>query len=699
MAPVKVQSKTLEGIHNHLVWVGVGFVLLYWFIESALHNFFFDGGPFLLHIIDPESHELWMRLFVVVLVMTFSLYAQNVVTHRRKIEQALVERDKDSQQILESNPAAIILVDCESRVISYANHKALDLVESTPAMLFGQKCHQQLCRMGKDGCPGMGTDRGSDISEREILTSGGKIVPVLQSQTIVQYQGRPHFLEAFFDITLQKRMQQDLRQAHAELNQIFQTATVGMRLIDHDFNIIKVNEAFSKLSGIAPEEAIGRKCHDVFTGNMCHTSDCSLQRVLAGNELSDYEVSKNRSDGSVVICNLAAARFEASDGTIGVVEAFKDITAFKRIQSELQSERDRLHRILFHQFEMVGIVSSGFILEYRNELLEELTGGRQPAYCYEVFCNRSAPCESCLMQQALVSDTIQRGDFDTVSGSSFQHTYTPFIDTNGQKKALISRRDITETKASMASAINSERLAALGELAAGVAHEINNPINGIINYAQILANKTGKELQLNEIANRVIKEGDRIAAIVAGLLSFSRQENGGRNLVSVRDLLQELLTLTGAQIRKDGIQLALDMADDLPPVLASPQEIERVFLNIINNSRYALNEKFPHSTDEKKLRIAIDAAVIDGRSSVAIGFEDNGVGIPPLLIEKVMNPFFSTKPPGKGTGLGLSISKRIIENHGGRFFIESVDGDYTKVTIQLPALQDGSLHPTDINLQ
>lgn len=640
-----------------------------------------------------------MRLIVVVLVMTFSLYAQKVVTHRRKIEQALVERDKDSQQILENNPAAIILVDCESRVITYANHKALDLVESTPDMLLGQKCHQQLCRMGKDGCPGLDPERGSDISEREILTSSGRIVPVLQSQTIVQYKGRPHFLEAFFDITLQKQMQQDLHHAHAELNQIFQTATVGMRLIDHDYTIIKVNDAFSKLSGIAPEDAIGKKCYDVFTGNMCHTSDCSLQRVLAGHELSDYEVSKNRSDGSVVICNLTAARFEGSNGRIGVVEAFKDITAFKKIQFELQAERDRLHRILFHQFEMVGIVSSEFVLEYQNELLKTQTGGSQPAYCYKVFCNRSEPCENCLMQQALVSDTIQRGDFDTVSGSSYQHTYTPFIDTNGQKKALISRRDITETKASMASAINSERLAALGELAAGVAHEINNPINGIINYAQILANKTGKELQLNEIANRIIKEGDRIAAIVAGLLSFSRQENSNRNLVSVRNLLQELLTLTGAQIRKDGIQLSLDIADDLPPVLASPQEIERVFLNIINNSRYALKEKFSQSVDGKRLRIAIDTAVIDEKSCVTIDFEDNGIGIPPLLIEKVMNPFFSTKPPGKGTGLGLSISKRIIENHGGRFSIESVDGEYTKVAIQLPALDGGSLHPSDMTLQ
>ena len=112
------------------------------------------------------------------------------------------------------------------------------------------------------------------------LTKG--LSPVLKSVTTVQFKGKPHLLEAFFDITKQKKMQQALHQAHAELNQIFQTATVGMRLIDYNFNILKVNQTFSELSGIPPEEAVGRKCFDVFAGNMCHSADCSLRKVIEG---------------------------------------------------------------------------------------------------------------------------------------------------------------------------------------------------------------------------------------------------------------------------------------------------------------------------------------------------------------------------------------------------------------------------------
>ena len=684
---VKVgREKKLEGIYSHLVWAGVVFVVLYWFIESAVHSYFFDGGPFLRHVIYPDTHEIWMRLIVGSLLITFSLYGQNVINKLRRTEQALIEREKEAQRILESNPAAIILVDREFRRIAYANHNALNLIGSPPEILLGVQCHRYLCRTENGKCPVVDMGQRLDISECELRTAAGLVIPVLKSVATVQYKGRPHLLEAFFDITRQKKMQQALHQAHAELNQIFQTASVGMRLIDRDFNILKINQTFAELSGVDVEEAIGKKCYEVFAGNMCHTVDCSLRKVLDGRQLVDYEVSKIRSDGSVLICNLTVTPFEQSDGMIGVVESFKDITELKRIQDELKSERDRLHRILFHQFESVGIITDRYLLEYQNELLKKQTSGKDPCHCYEVFRDRTEPCEDCLMQNAFAFEKIQRFEFDTDSGKSFQHTYTPFVDNNGQKKAVVSRRDITEMKASVAAAISSERLVALGELAAGVAHEINNPINGIINYAQIIANKTKDGDQLHEISTRIIGEGDRIAAIVASLLSFARRESDNRSPVSIKDLITESLTLTGVQLKKDGITLFVTVAENLPPVYAMAQEIEQVFLNIISNSRYALNEKYPENERMKRLEVEIGQARVNGKTVVRTSFTDYGTGISSNLIEKAVNPFFSTKPKGKGTGLGLTISHRIVENHGGKLIINSVAGEYTRVMVELPAL-------------
>ena len=680
------RERALQGIHNHLVWAGVVFFILYWFIESAVHSYWFNDGHWFLHVFQPSVHELWMRMIVAVLLIVFSLYGQTIINQRKRAERVIIQREKEAQRILENNPAAIILVHCESRRIVYANTNALNLIGATAEAVLGKQCHGFLCPAQKSRCPVLDKGQRTDIAERELYTAQGKSIPVLKSVTQISFQGRPHLLEAFFDVTEQKKMQQAIQQAHAEMNQIFQTASVGMRLIDSDYNILKVNQAFAELSGVMPNKAEGRKCYDVFAGNMCHTANCPLKQVLDGREFAENEVSKTRSDGSVIICNLTATRFEGPDGIVGIVEAFKDITELKRVQNEIQSERDRLHRILFHQFENIGIVNGGFELEYQNEVLKQQTGGKNPCLCYEVLRHRMEPCGDCLMQKALADEKIQRFEFDAADGKSYQHTYTPFVDNDGQKKAVISQRDITARKASIASAIRSEHLAALGELAAGVAHEINNPINGIINYAQMMVNQTGPDNQLNDVSRRIIGEGDRIAAIVASLLSFSRREAENRCPVSIKELIEESLTLTGSQLRKDGIALHVTIEHDMLPVSARSQEIEQVFLNIINNSRYALNEKFPKTSESKTLEIDVRMVADNGNPIIRARFADRGSGIPPHVIDKVMNPFFSTKPKGKGTGLGLSISHGIVENHGGKLRIESEEGEFTRVMVELPII-------------
>lgn len=667
--------------------LGTGILLgiLYWFIEAFVHDLCFGEGPILMQIFHPNAHEIWMRLIVAALLIIFGFHSQNMINQRRRVELALIEREKEAQRILENNPAAIVLIDCETRQIAYANCNAAKMIGDAPDAICGMQCHRYLCPRDENHCPVLDMGHRMDISERELFTAKRESVPVLKSVAKVQFKGKPHLLEAFFDITEQKKMQRAIQHAHAELNQIFQTASVGMRLIDCDFNILKINRAFCDLCGRSPEEAVGRKCFDVFSGSMCFSDDCPLTRVLSGKDLEkDYEVIKHGADGSSITCNLTVSRFDGPNGLIGIVEAFKDITELKRTQSELEAERDRLHRILFHQFENVGIVNDRYLLEYQNELLKQHSNGRSPCYCYQVLRDMDAPCEECLMQKALETGKIQRFEFDNASGRSFQHTYTPFVDNNGQKKALVSQRDISERKASVAAAIRSEHLAAIGELAAGVAHEINNPINGIINYGQILVNRTHPGELLNDISRHIIEEGDRIAAIVASLLSFSRQDTERPDVVEVTALIEDSLTLTGAQLRKDGIHLEVNSTDHLPPIAGRPQEIQQVFLNIINNGRYALNEKYPDGGDQKKMTIDVSKVKNGCGDAVRISFTDFGTGIPGQALERVVNPFFSTKPKGKGTGLGLSISHRIVENHGGKMTIDSVPGAFTRVMVDFP---------------
>ena len=235
--------------------------------------------------------------------------------------------------------------------------------------------------------------------------------------------------------------------------------------------------------------------------------------------------------------------------------------------------------------------------------------------------------------------------------------------------------------------LRAGHLASIGELAAGVAHEINNPINSIINFAQILADEVKKgELLTEEIPERIIKEGDRVASIVSSLLSFARENEKEKRPIDARHILDEVLALTETQIIKDGINLTVDFPAGLKKILADFQQIEQVFLNIINNSRYALNQKYPQSHPRKNFVIHGSEEMIDNRLFLEVSFLDYGTGIPAEIIDKIYNPFFSTKPSGIGTGLGLAISHGIITDHDGKLTFESTAGEFTKVTVLLPVI-------------
>jgi signal transduction histidine kinase len=237
-------------------------------------------------------------------------------------------------------------------------------------------------------------------------------------------------------------------------------------------------------------------------------------------------------------------------------------------------------------------------------------------------------------------------------------------------------------------AIRAAQLAAVGEMAAGVAHEINNPINGIINYAQLLCDHLReREPDQAEIAGRVMREGRRIAQIVGSLLSFSRTEVEVRVATVLTRELESVLALSRAQLRKENISLRVEIHPDPPPVLASPQQLQQVILNLVHNARHALNQKFPAGGEGKILEISLGPFLVDGTRWLRLTVADRGCGIPAPLLERVCEPFFTTKPAGIGTGLGLSISRSIVVEHGGRLTIESEEGAFTRVSIDLPTAE------------
>lgn len=250
--------------------------------------------------------------------------------------------------------------------------------------------------------------------------------------------------------------------------------------------------------------------------------------------------------------------------------------------------------------------------------------------------------------------------------------------------SIISLRDVTDKKRLKAEAMRAGHLASIGELAAGVAHEINNPISGIIGYAEILQDRAMEQGGDGDIPEKIIKEGERIAGIVKNLLSFARDRKEDHSPALIKDILSDTLGLTERRIIKDGIKLSVDAPADLPVITARSKEIQQVFLNLINNAHYALNHRSREDGDNKFLEIKSQTIALHGKNYIRTIFYDNGSGIAGNILNRISEPFFSTKPQGEGTGLGLSISHGIVENHGGRLWFESVEGAYTKAVVDLP---------------
>jgi PAS domain S-box-containing protein len=256
---------------------------------------------------------------------------------------------------------------------------------------------------------------------------------------------------------------------------------------------------------------------------------------------------------------------------------------------------------------------------------------------------------------------------------------------------LSARKRLEDEKEEMQRQLyQSAKLASLGELSAGVAHEINNPLNGIINFAQLLKDEPVERTKFEQqMIDGIIDEGERIAQIVRGLLTFARSNENELRHVHLAETINTSIALFGRQLEKDSVRVRVDIAPDLPPVRADASRLRQVVVNMISNAHHALkarrgeDEKIFHITAQRVKR----SMGSSGNAAARIDFYDNGVGIRREDIPRIFDPFFTTRRDSGGTGLGLSISFGIVRDHGGTITVESEEGRYTRFRVELPTVE------------
>lgn len=311
-----------------------------------------------------------------------------------------------------------------------------------------------------------------------------------------------------------------------------------------------------------------------------------------------------------------------------------------------------------------------------------------------------APAESAFPESeyalALVEETFRTGEpashterqrVDDVRSTEWAiQTYPVFLSDPDEvvaadepspvDRVVVVVRDVTEQRLLEASLSRSEKLASVGRLAAGIAHEINNPMTVISANAQILSEEVPADHPYFGSIELIDRAAERASRIVRNLLDFSRVEQFDFQQIDVNHSLHEAVLMVAAQVRQAQGRIIADLAPDLPPIWASPDHLHVVWLNLLLNARDAILE-----TDREGL---IEVSSFQRGQDVVVRVSDNGIGIPAHRLERIYDPFFTTKDPGKGTGLGLFTCYRTIHRHGGTIVVDSEDGLGTRFDVILP---------------
>jgi two-component system NtrC family sensor kinase len=360
-------------------------------------------------------------------------------------------------------------------------------------------------------------------------------------------------------------------------------------------------------------------------------------------------------------------------------------------QQELLESRNTLQAVIDGILHPIYTINEIWELVAVNETKEEELGASSESVvgklCYQAFFGRSEPCEHCRVASVIATQQATRwpvrylGD-DHLPREWDVSAYPIPGSKAGAARAVAVWQDRTEERRLENSLMQAGKLAAIGQLAAGVAHEINNPLTAIKANAQMLKMFISPDDENYESVDLIAQASERAEKVVRGLLDFARQAQYDLELTDVNESMMQALNLVSYQMTSTGVNVVLDLAEDLPPVKASWQHLQSVWLNLLINARDALQE----SEEERKVDV-ITRLDPEG-DSIQVLVEDNGRGMTEAEQAHIFEPFYTTKAPGQGTGLGLATSHRVIEQHGGEINVLSERDRGTIFVIRLPIHQE-----------
>lgn len=452
----------------------------------------------------------------------------------------------------------------------------------------------------------------------------------------------------------------------------------GIIILDKNGKIIEINKKLADMSGYERSEVLGQNINSfikMITPGRPQIIKQSIKKILSGLNTTQYEFGLIKKNGEVVSTEIKSRPLRKEDNG-GNLVILRDVNERYKTELQIKTQKSLTARILRSIPASVVVVGIDQRIIIINKAFE---------HSFKLNQNNAVGKKvGDVVQSPTFIDAISRVlkdskpqfqiEFRYKNGAVERIKIADVISTQ-QNEAMAIVIDITEEREMQERLYLTDRLASMGEMAAGIAHEINNPLTGVVALSQLLL-ESDVPSEIKDDLEAISSEGQRAANVVKNLLSFARGHTLIEEPIEINEIITQVLNLRAYEHRVDNIDVETNFAPDLPKIVVDRFQMQQVFLNIILNAEQAMIESHGHG----KLNIRTE----HDKEIIRIVFSDNGPGIASDIINRIFDPFFTTKTVGKGTGLGLSICYGIITKLGGKIYAQSPPVQGATFVIELP---------------
>ncbi len=560
----------------------------------------------------------------------------------------------------------------------------------------GRKCHDVL--IGSDTpCDWCKYDEvfiKNETHHSQVYVESVDKIFALSELPVTNQDGTKSKLSLYRDITHAVRQEEKLKSSKESYQRLFTHVGCGVFISSKQGRFLDVNPALLKMLGYQDKEEF--LSLDLATDVYLRPEDRReyTQIIEKTGEVVDYEVKWRRRDGHILHILLTSnVRYDAKGVILGYEGIVVDQSRRKKSENEIKEAHDFLDKIISSSPNAIMAMDMKGVIRLWNQGAEDIFGVESDQVIgkmtiQQIFSKKVAKKVMEMMRDEKFggrgrlnsySLNFKKDDGELVEGNlSVSILYDEkgnelatvglFVDL---KERLQTERDLSAARQHL---LQSEKLAAMGRLTSQIAHELNNPLFGIMNTLELMKTEISPQNKRRKLLDMSLSEIERLADMLKKMLSFSKPDQEKRQKIDINVIIDELMLLYEKRFRENSIKVEMDLVENPEDIFASRDQLRQVFINIFSNAMYAMPDGG---------NLEISTKIVSGKLYITI--RDTGTGIKPAHIKKIFDSFFTTKTESvQGVGLGLSVCYGFIKEHGGDIVVESKEGQWTKFTITLP---------------